>query len=293
VETVTRVVATGDGRELCVEQTGDLSGRVVLVHWGTPNSRHHYGPAASWAASEGIRLVSYDRPGYGRSSSQPGRTVADCVPDVRAVADALGADRLVVWGISGGGPHALACAALLPDRVAAVATLASPAPFGASGLDYFAGMGTGNADDIRLLLRDRDGARAKWKLDREELLAAPADQMAQSLRTLLSPADRAVLTGEFVDWMMAGFRDGLAPGDQGWWDDSVALRTRWGFDVGMIGVPVQVWHGRHDRFVPFQHGQWLAEHVPGAQPQLSDHDGHLTLLEKRIPEVHRWLLGHL
>ncbi len=293
VQTVTHMVAAADGRQLCVEEAGDLSGPVSLVHWGTPNSRHHYGPIASKAAADGIRLVSYDRPGFGKSSPQPGRTVASCVADVQAVADALGVQRLVVWGISGGGPHALACAALLPDRVAAVATLASPAPFAAPGLDYFAGMGTGNAEDIRLLMEDPGSARAKWKRDREELLASTASQLAESLETMLSPVDRDVLTSGFADWMMAGFRDGLAPGDQGWWDDSVALRSPWGFDMASISVPVQVWHGRQDKFVPFQHGQWLARHVPGAHPQVSDHEGHLTLLENRIPEIHRWLLGHL
>lgn len=122
MDTVTRITTAADGRELCVEEGGDLSGRVVLVHWGTPNSRHLYGPVVAQAAGQGIHLVSYDRPGYGRSAPQPGRTIMDCVSDVRAVADAVGADRFAVWGISGGGPHALACAALLADRVAAVAT---------------------------------------------------------------------------------------------------------------------------------------------------------------------------
>ena len=286
------MVATG-GRQLCVEEAGDLSGPLVLVHWGTPNSRRHYGPVVSQASAAGIRLVSYDRPGYGRSSPQPGRTVADCSADVQAVADALGVRRFVVWGISGGGPHALACAALLPDRVAAVATLASPAPFAAPGLNYFAGMGKSNADDIQLLLQDPGSARAKWKRDREELLAGTGRRLAQSLETLLSPVDRDVLTSGFTDWLADGFRDGLAPGDQGWWDDSVALRSSWGFDVASVSVPVQVWHGQQDKFVPFQHGQWLAQHVPGALPQLSDHEGHLTLLENRVPEMHRWLLGHL
>lgn len=289
---MTHVVAAG-GRQLCVEEAGDPSGPLVLVHWGTPNSRHHYGPVVSQAVADGIRLVSYDRPGYGRSSPQPGRTITDCAADVQAVADALGARRFVVWGISGGGPHALACAASLPDRVAAVATLASPAPFAAQGLDYFAGMGRGNADDVRLLLEDPGRARAKWRRDREELLAGTASQLARSLETLLSPVDRKVLTSGFMDWMIAGFHDGLAPGDQGWWDDSVALRSPWGFDVASVSVPVQVWHGRQDKFVPFQHGQWLATHLPSAHPQLSDHEGHLTLLENRIPDMHRWLLGHL
>jgi pimeloyl-ACP methyl ester carboxylesterase len=291
MDTMTRVVTAADGRELCVEEAGDLSGRPVFVHGGSPNSRHIYGPLASRAGTDGIHLISYDRPGYGRSTPLPGHNVADCAADVRAIADALGIGRFVSWGGSGGGPYALACAALLADRVPAVASLASPAPFGAPGLDYFAGMGSANADDVRLMIRDPDAARAKLKRDREEILTGGGDQ--EATETLISPADQAVLSGELGEWLSASMRDGLAQGDQGWWDDSVALGSPWGFDVGAIAIPVQVWHGQQDMFVPFQHGQWLAGHIPTAQPQLSEHDGHLTLLVNRIPEVHRWLLSYL
>src|SRR5581483_666390 len=132
---------------------------------GTPNSRHLYGPACADAAARGLRLIGYDRPGYGGSSPQPGRTVADCAADVRAICAELGIGRLATWGISGGGPHVLACAALLPDLVAAAASLASPAPYGAEGLDYFAGMGQDNVDDMKLLLADEEAARAKAESD--------------------------------------------------------------------------------------------------------------------------------
>src|ERR1700678_822591 len=151
---VQRTVRTPDGRTLALEEAGDLDGRPVLVHMGTPNSRHLYGPNAADAAARGLRLIGYDRPGYGGSSPQPGRAVADCAADVRAICAALHIDRLAMWGISGGGPHVLACAALLPDLVTAVASLASLAPYGAGGLDYFAGMGQANVDDIRLFLTD-------------------------------------------------------------------------------------------------------------------------------------------
>src|SRR5580692_750776 len=147
---VQRTVQTSDGRTLAVEDSGDPAGRPVLVHNGTPNSRHLYGPHSRDAAERGLRLISYDRPGYGGSSAQPGRSVADCADDVRAVCAELDIDRLAMWGISGGGPHLLACAALLPDLVIAAASLASLAPFDAAGLDYFAGMGQDNVDDTRL-----------------------------------------------------------------------------------------------------------------------------------------------
>lgn len=143
-----------DGRALQVLEAGDRNGRPVLVNNGTPNSRLLFGPMVARAERQGIRLISYDRPGWAGSAPQPGRTVADCAADVRAVATALGIERLAVWGISGGGPHALACAALLPDLVPAVAVLASCAPWNAPGLDYFAGMGQLNVDDMLLQLND-------------------------------------------------------------------------------------------------------------------------------------------
>ena len=197
-----RVVQTGDGRALAVQEGGDLAGRPVLVHNGTPNSRHLYGPHAADAARRGLRLISYDRPGYGGSSPHPGRTVADCAADVRAICAALGIGRLATWGISGGGPHVLACAALLPDLVVAAASLASSAPYGADGLDWFADMGQENVDDFRLLLSDPGGARRKLEKDREEFLAASASDLDEGMKSLLTPTDAAVLTGELAEYLI-------------------------------------------------------------------------------------------
>jgi pimeloyl-ACP methyl ester carboxylesterase len=291
METKTTVVATPDGRELCVESGGDSAGRPVLVHAGTPNSRLL---AESWlrdAEGRGIHLIGYDRPGYGGSTPQPGRTVADCANDVRAIAEAFGANRLAVWGISGGGPHALACAALLPDLVYAVASLASLAPYGMEGLDYFAGMGKDNVDDIKLFLEDRDAARAKVEKDREEYLQVTPDLLVQVMASLLSPVDVAALTAELASHLVACSKDGLAPGSQGWWDDELAFMAPWGFAFEAIETPVQLWQGAQDRFVPFQHGQWLAAQIPGVDAHLTETDGHLTLND-RVPAVHEWLLQH-
>ena len=287
-----RAIRTPDGRTLAVEDYGDPAGRPVLVHMGTPNSRRLYGPNVADAAARGLRLISYDRPGYGGSSPQPGRTVADCAGDVRAICAELGIGRLAMWGISGGGPHVLACAALLPDLVTAAASLASLAPYGSEGLDYFAGMGQDNVDDIRLSLTDEAAYRAKADKDREELLATPPADVAKALESLLTPTDAAVLSGELADYLTSSAHDGLAPGSQGWFDDSCMERP-WGFDLASIAVPVLLLHGRQDMFVPLRHGEWLAAHIPGVEARLSDDDGHLTLLQNRIPEVHAWLAGHL
>jgi pimeloyl-ACP methyl ester carboxylesterase len=285
---VQRTVHTPDGRVLAVEDWGDPAGRPVLVHMGTPNSRLLYGPNVTDAAERGLRLISYDRPGYGGSTPQPGRTVADCAADARAICAELGIDRIATWGISGGGPHVLACAALLPDLVTAAASLASPAPYGAEGLDYFAGMGQDNVDDTRLYFTDEAAARAKTERDREELLATPPEDAAKGIESLLTPTDAAALTGDLAEWLVSSEQEGLAPGSEGWWEDNCMVRP-WGFDLAAIAVPVLLLHGRQDMFVPFGHGEWLAVHIPGVEARLLDDDGHLTLLQNRVPEVHAWL----
>jgi pimeloyl-ACP methyl ester carboxylesterase len=288
-----RTVRTPDGRTLAVEEAGDPGGRPVLVHNGTPNSRHLYEPAAADAAARGLRLISYDRPGYGGSTSQPGRTVASCVADARAICAELGISRLAMWGISGGGPHVLACAALLPDLVVAAASLASLAPVAAEGLDWFDGMGQLNVDDFKLLKTDEAAARIKLEADRDEALAGSAADLATSLASLLTPTDAAVLKDDLAEFLVYTEREGLAPGGEGWWEDGIAHSGPWGFELSQISVPVLVMHGRQDQFVPFGHGQWLAAHVPGAQVRLLDDDGHLTLLVDRVGEVHAWLAEHL
>jgi pimeloyl-ACP methyl ester carboxylesterase len=288
-----RTVQTPDGRTLAVQEAGDPAGKAVLVHMGSPNSRHIYGPNAADAAAKGLRLICYDRPGYGGSTAQPGRTHADCAADVAAICAALGIDRVAIWGISGGGAHALASAALLPDLVVASASLAGLAPYGADGLDWFDGMGEDNVDDFKLFLTDKVAARVKTEKDRQEFLAVTADDLTQALETLLTPVDAETLTGELAEYLAFSGHEGLAPGIDGWWEDAEAQAGPWGFDITGISVPVMVMHGRQDKFVPVGHGEWLGAHVPGVDARILDNDGHLTLLEHRIPEVHAWLSGYL
>jgi pimeloyl-ACP methyl ester carboxylesterase len=257
-----------------------------------PGTGHLYGRHERDARERGIRLIGYDRPGYGGSTRHPRRSVADCANDVRAIAAALGIERLAVWGISGGGPHALACAALLPDLVIAVAALASLAPYDAPGLDFFGGMGQENVDDIKLTLEDEPAARAKLIVDRERMLKMSVEDMVHAFPTLTSDADAAVFDPAFAEYLVRTTRAGLATDGEGWWDDGMATLTPWGFDLRTIHIPLQLWHGREDRFVPFQHGEWIAGEIPGIDAHLTSEDGHLTLIQRRIPEVHAWLLEH-
>ena len=289
---VTTLVRTKDGRTLRVEEAGDLDGKPVLTHHGTPGAGHAYDRHVADATKKGIRLIAYDRPGYGGSTPHPNHTKADGAEDVRAIAQAIGIERLAVWGHSGGGPYALACAAMLPDLVVAVAALASIAPYGSLGLDYFDGMGAENVDDIRLTLSDEAAARRKLVEDRAHMLALTPEDLTSAFPTLLSAVDRAAQSPELTQWLWRCGHDGLAPGGEGWWDDGMAQLKPWGFSFESISLPVQLWHGRHDQFVPFQHGQWLADHIPGVDAHLSDADGHITLIQNRIPDVHAWLLEH-
>jgi pimeloyl-ACP methyl ester carboxylesterase len=286
-------VAAPDGRVLTVLEDGEPGGRPVLVHNGMPNSRLLFAPDVRSARRLGIRLISYDRPGYGGSTPQPGRNVADCADDVRAIARALDIDRLAVWGISGGGPHALACAALLSDLVAGVAVFASVAPWGAEGLDYFAGTGEWNVEQVSLMLDDPSAARAKCEDNRVQMLTQTLPERMESFATLLAPVDEAALTGQLGQYLIDSVHSGMATSSDGWWDDGVAILEPWGFELGSIRTPVLLLHGRHDRFVPFAHGEWLARRIPGVEARLTDDDGHLTLTTHHLDDVHAWLLARL
>jgi pimeloyl-ACP methyl ester carboxylesterase len=283
-------VATPDGRTLTVREGGDPAGVPVFSISGTPGSSTLYDPHVRDAEKRGIRLFAYDRPGYGGSTRLKGRTVADCVADIRTICDALEIERFCVWGISGGGPHALATAALLPDRVIAAAALASVAPYDAEGLDYLEGMGERNVKEFATLLEGEDAQRASTERERRELLSSTPEQLIEVWETLLGPSDREVATGALARFLIDHIRAGIGTSIDGWIDDDLAFVAPWGFDLASIRVPVQLWQGEQDKFVPYGHGVWLASHIPGVDARLTEEDGHLTLTERRVPQVHAWLL---
>ena len=274
---------------LAVVEGADPTGPAIVVHHGTPMSRLLYGPNLADARARGLRLIGYDRPGYGDSTPQPGRTVADAATDVAAIADALGIDRFATWGISGGGPHALACAALLPERVVAAASLAGAAPYDAHELDFLAGMGEGNVKEFGLILEGREKLEPFLRAERDALLTAGREGLAEAMRTLLTPVDAAAFTGETAEFLFESLQVGSAQRIDGWLDDDLAFVKPWGFSVEQIGVPVLLWQGAEDRFVPLAHGEWLASCIPTCEAHLSPDDGHITLLVRRVSEVHEWL----
>jgi len=283
-------VTLRDGRTLHVYDEGDPQGVAVVAHHGTPSSGRLHNSHIEDAGARGIRLIGYDRAGYGASSARPGRSIGDVAADVAELLDALGVDRFATWGHSGGGPHALACAALLPERCVAAATLASVAPYGVEGLDWLEGMGEANVQDFEAVLAGPEALEPVLLRDQAEMFSAGPDGLRQAMLTILSPVDQAAFTADVAEWIYAVMAEGAAKRIEGFRDDNLACVAPWGFDPADIGVPVLLLQGVQDLMVPPGHGRWLAAHIPGVEAEISDAEGHITLLTGRIPEVHEWLL---
>ncbi len=283
-------MAGPDGDALCVEDSGPSDGRAVLVHPGSPGSRRLFRPDAELAASRfGLRLLAFDRPGYGGRPARPGRCAADIVAEVRCVADALGIERLGVWGFSGGGPYALACAALLPELVTGAAVFASFAPYGAPGLDFCGEWPAEHRREVELFFTDRPAAREHWRQDTERFLAVCSEPEGWMRRWGDLAGTDVAHSVEVAAHLAAEVRDALGGGDDGYWDDWVATLTPWGFDVADIKVPVRLWHGVRDRNVPVTNGHWLAANVPGIVAAFSDDEDHSTVEDDNKAAAYAWL----
>jgi pimeloyl-ACP methyl ester carboxylesterase len=286
-------VVTPSGRGLQCQEAGDPLGKPVLFHHGTPMSRLIYAGWDEVAAAAGVRLLCYDRPGYGLSDRDEGRAIASAAADVRAIAAALELSQLGVIGLSGGGPHALACAALLEtEMVPRVVSLAAVAPFDAEGLDWFADTGESNVEETELLLRDPVAARSQWVGDAEQLRTASQAELEQAYGSIYSPLDLRCMEGAFGTFLDDSTKLGLAVSIDGPWDDGLAFITPWGFDLGEITTPVRVRQGRQDLMVPYGHGAWIAAQIPGAESLLSEHESHLSLLD-HLAEDLAWLAAAL
>jgi pimeloyl-ACP methyl ester carboxylesterase len=237
----------------------------------------------------GVRLITFDRPGYGESDRQEFRQVADVVPDVEAIADALGVEQFAVLGRSGGGPHALACAARLPDRVTRAGILVSLAPWGADGLDWFAGMSDSNIDEFT------------WASTEPEVLTAVLVRIAAETKlnpgshvTTLGPelpeSDQRLMADVELRALLAqNFAEALRDSADGWIDDSLAFCSHWGFEPADVKVPVLVWHGQDDVFSPVAHSRWLADRIPNASMVIQPGAAHFAAFEA-MPDVLAWVI---
>lgn len=260
-----RMVKSADGRALAVESLGDPRGRPVFLLHGMPGSRVGPHPRSTVLYRLGVRLISYDRPGYGDSTRLPGRRVSAAAADVRTIADDLGLGDFAVLGRSGGGPHALACAALLPERVTRVAVLVGLAPRNATGLDWYAGMTPSNVRAYREAERGHDRIADAMEFRSQQIKSDPV-RLLKGLRPELSPADREVVADSGLRRMLqSNYREAFRHGADGWIDDVLAFTADWGFKVEDIAVPSWLWHGADDQFSPVDHSRWLADHIPGAE----------------------------
>ena len=252
---------------------------------GTPASGLPFAEFVEAARARGLRAISWSRPGYGSSTRRPGRSVADFVEDAVAVLDHLGAERAYVAGHSGGGPHALACAALLPHRVLGTALIAGVAPWGAEGLAWLEGMGQENHDEFGAALRGEGDLAAYLDPIRPGMLEVTGDQVAAMFGDLVDDVDRAALTGDYAAFIAEQTAEGLRESTAGWLDDDIAFTRPWGFDVDDIRGQVHVWQGAHDRMVPFAHGQWLAGHLGNPCAHLHPQHGHMSLAVAGFPAI--------
>lgn len=269
-------VRLDDGRLIDCRVSGPADGLPLVFHHGTPGAGTPQRVLERAAHARGLRVVTTSRPGYGDSSRHRGRRVVDVVGDVAAVLDRLGADRCLVAGWSGGGPHALACAARL-DVAAAALVIAGVAPYEADGLDFMAGMGEDNVEEFSAALAGEDELAPFLWAQHEHLKDIAVGDLVASLASLLPDVDRAVLTDEFGEDMAAEFHEGLRNGIDGWLDDDLAFTRPWGFDLAEIHRPVTLWQGSADLMVPFAHGEWLASRLPGASVHLEPGEGHLSV----------------
>ena len=273
-------IVSRDGRRLEVLTDGPEDGFPLVFHHGTPQGAVPFGVLNRPAADRGLRVIAYSRPGYGGSTARADAVVADDAQDVADILDALGYDEFVTLGWSGGGPRAIACAAMLPGRCRAAASGAGIAPPDAAGLDLLAGMGPENVEEFTAAFEGKAALTAWLDANSASVFEATAEQIVAAFGELVPDVDKAALTGELAEHLAASFRAAGRQGITGWLDDDLMLVRPWGFDLSAIEVPVAIWQGTEDLMVPFSHAQWLADHVRGASAHLVEGQGHFSLISR-------------
>ena len=288
---LTRALSLPGGRRLDVLVGGAADGPTVVLHHGSPSDATCWLDWHDTAIRRGVRIVSISRPGYATSTRVVDRDVAQAAHDVEAVLDQVGVGDYVTAGWSGGGPHALACAALHARRCLAVATLAGAGPYGVPGLDFLAGMGPENVEEFGAAVQGEAELRS-WLTDNAEPFRhVTGAELAEAFGGLVPEIDIEVLNGGYADHMSAEIRRALRDGFDGWVDDDLAFTRPWGFELSAIAVPVTVWQGDLDLMVPASHGSWLVGHIPNAQARTPVGHGHISLVTQHREEILDWLTG--
>jgi pimeloyl-ACP methyl ester carboxylesterase len=263
---------------------------VFLLH-GTPGSRIGPRPRSAILHRLGVRLICFDRPGYGESDRLPGRRVADAAADVAAIADTFGLDKFAVVGRSGGGPHALACAALLPERMTRTAVLVGVAPHQAKGLNWLDGMADSNLAEYEAAVEGYDALADATRATAEAVRADPASLLAM-LQGQLPDSDLRVVADHGIRaLLLATYAEALRTSAHGWIDDDLAFITPWGFDLASVAVPVLLWHGASDTISPVSHVKWLAANIPNAQVVVQAGAAHFGALGV-LPDILRWVTAN-
>ena len=276
-----------DGRTLAFVERGAQDGVPVLACHGTPGSRLTRHPDPQMYERHGVRMVVYDRPGYGRSDPQPGRSIADAAADITALADELGLERFAVVGGSGGAPHALACGALLGDRVLRVGALVTPAPSDSPDFDFFAGLAEINVKEFGAALEGREAIEAYLRPFADELKRDP-DAVIDQIAVELPDVDRAIVSRDDVRSVLReAFVEAVRQGVRGWADDDLAFAKPWGFEPEEVEAEVRLWQGELDVLAPRSHGEYVANRLPNARFELLEGGGHF--LDEEWGIVLDWL----
>lgn len=263
-----------DGRTLAYAEYGDPNGTPVIFFHGNPGSRYMHHPDESRTAALGVRMITPDRPGYGLSDYQPGRTLLDTAADVEAMAGSLGLDTFNVIGVSAGGPHALAAAFALPNRVRRVAVVSGAAPFDRE--DPLADV----SDDYRQAYKV-----AKWpgwllRLLMRMQIRSERQNPDKAWAGVLARAndyDREILSDIEVEAQVRGYRtEAVKKGVRGWVQEARLLVRPWGFALKGIGQPVALWYWRDDPLVPPQMGRYIESQLPQAEGHFLSGGGHFA-----------------
>jgi pimeloyl-ACP methyl ester carboxylesterase len=278
------LVELADGRTLEVAMMGEPSGKTIFFHHGTPGTTRTVKSLEGLLDLGDFFVVTTSRPGYGQSSRHEGRTIASVVADLNAALDHFGREDYVALGWSGGGPHALASAAL-DSRCRSAVTLASVAPADVD-FDWTEGMGPENVEEFALAQKGGPEYEALMAATGELMGAATTDNIVEMFAGLLSEPDRAALADDDArELFVQGVRYGFVNGWRGYFDDNVAFMLPWGFDVGNIAVPVHLFFGDEDLMVPARHGKWLAAHMSTATTTHHSEEGHMSIFMNHLDEV--------